>query len=182
MNLKKLTTLQKVLLGIAAAGMVVVIYDQFGGPASAEAHVETAPVATAIAVAPAADAAPATPTSPAKTSSLGARLRSNPVDASSPLNDPFARTIPAASASPSASTSDGAFAGKYRMTGAMTSGNSRAAIINGVLVKCGQSIDGYRLLEVTPTSATFESRRGERVILNMRSETPDSSPAVRRRG
>jgi hypothetical protein len=185
MNLKKLTTLQKALLGIAGAGLIVLLYDQFGGPAqvnAAGAPAVDVPRAAATSPNAAVEAAVAPPTPKSAPQSLGARLRATATDAANPPNDPFAKSLAPANSARASEATATTFASKYRMTGVMTSGNSRAAIINGVLVKRGQSIDGMRLIEVTATSATFQSGSGERIELRMRDETTDSSTPARRRG
>lgn len=173
----KLTKLQKVLLSIAAAGMIVVIYDQFGGPVQADASgTQEEPASPVAAVAPS-QAAPAQTTA---TPSIGAQLREMNPGAALP-RDPFAPTASGQPVQPAVASST--FAERYRMTGTIVSGNARSAIINGTLVRRGQSIEGYRLIEVSAGSATFESGN-ERVTLRLRvaESESDSAPGKPTRG
>jgi hypothetical protein len=176
---RKLTTLQKGLLAIAGAAAVFLLYDQFGGPPPASAADTASSAATPAAAQPAPAAIEPKPTIP-----IGARLRAMEASDLARPADPFTRgTAPMAITTVSTAPSS-TFADRYRMTGAITSGSVRSAIVNGVLVKRGQVLDGYRLIDVTASSATFESA-GERVVLRMggveASSTPDST-GPRRRG
>src|SRR6266568_71057 len=52
----------------------------------------------------------------------------------------------------------------HRLTGLILAGDRTGALIDGMLIKVGQSIDGYRLVSVANNTAVFESAN-ERAVL-----------------
>lgn len=71
---------------------------------------------------------------------------------------------------PGAQISEEAFTGKYQLEAILVTDNRQCAVINGKLVYHGQSLEGYRLVEVNKRSATFEAGRA-RVTLVIQTAT-----------
>jgi hypothetical protein len=156
----KLTKERKIYVGLFVLAAGAFLGDQlFSGPNAASADVEPAAVATAR---PASSPASAS-VSPraAMTVQLAERLRTLDHDqalSATALSDPFklSKSWDGLSDAPA----DGqawSFSRRHRLTAVMVSGaRGGSAIIDGQLVAVGQSLEGFKLVEVSTRSATFE--------------------------
>jgi hypothetical protein len=169
----KLTKERKVLVGILAVAGCALVWDQcFSGPeADAPAGAEAALVAPVGAPAKPAPTAMGsveqTPPLLRLTEKLQAVDREQQLSIT-PLSDPF--KIPAAWTGPGAvfEGTGATFAQRHHLTAIMVSGARRgSAIIDGELVRVGQTLDGYKLVEVTTRSAVFEcNQQVARLVLS----------------
>jgi hypothetical protein len=162
----KLTTERKIYLALLGLGLLVLGVSQFSFGSSAPAQdpaemlVRQPKDISAVAAAP--DIRPAV--------SVAERLRAfsrthlapggNCLDAFQTLHAPEPTATPAVVA-PAVSFQQG-----HRLQAVVMAGPRSHAIINGRLITLGQSIDGYRLVEVKPRSGVLQSAK-ERVELRM---------------
>lgn len=138
----KVTTQQKVLLGFLSVGIVFLSYDQLHAtPAPVVEQEDVAVPRTAPVVVPASTML-----------SVAARLNQLP---RTEVRDAFATLATAAPAQSEVSVAD--FKGKYHLTAVILSGSQAKAMINGSLVRIGQTIDGYTLLSLDRSSAVLQN-------------------------
>ncbi len=83
-------------------------------------------------------------------------------------HDPFARPAALAGAAPGsgASRASAASLGSAELRATVVAGSESMANVDGVIVKMGEELNGYRLVEVGDRRAVFE-REGARRILYM---------------
>jgi hypothetical protein len=158
----KLTKERKIYAGLLVLAACAFIGDQvFSGPTEAAASADVA-VATAPAAKPLAPAAE--PIRSTITTRLAQRLRALDHDqalSATALSDPFklSKTWGSGSGSPA----DGqawSFSQRHRLTAVMVAGaRGGSAILDGELIRVGQSLDGFKLIEVSTQSATFECNK-----------------------
>ena len=170
----KVTKQQKVLGGVLVLGMVALAMDRFVF-STATPDPSTSDVAKSeYAVAPGAASPGAKPqpsAGPAQGSqiSLAQRLRT----AGQGLSDNSTRDAFALPASwvvqgPAAPTERLAekFRQAHRLNGVLASGEHTYAMVDSTIVVLGQSLDGFKLTNISHRTAVFE-RDGERATLNM---------------
>ena len=159
----KLTKERKIYAGLFVVAACVFVGDQiFSGPKEAAASTDQAVVATAR---PPHAAPPASTASTHSriTNQLAQRLRTLDHDqalSATALSDPF--KLSKAWDNGSDALADGrawSFNQKHHLTAVMVSGGRGTAIIDGQLVRLGQSIDGFKLVEVSTKSAVFECNK-----------------------
>jgi hypothetical protein len=93
-------------------------------------------------------------------------------------HDPFARPA-AASMLPEAapaSTGQGTPGPKLRLNAVLVAGDASMANVDGVMVRLGDSVYGYRLVEVHDRMAVFEKNKA-RFTLTIRGRGPLGEPA-----
>lgn len=157
----KLTKERKIYGGLFLVALCALIGDQvFSGPSRAAAAdsevVASAPVHTAPAATPVAHSA--------ITNQLAQRLRTLDHDqalSASALSDPFkvSKIWDGAADGPTVNRI-WAFNQRHHLTAVMVSGaRGGSAIIDGELVRLGQSLEGFKLIEVSTRSATFECNK-----------------------
>lgn len=159
----KLTKERKIYAGLFLVAVCAFIGNEvFSGPSEASAA-DAAPVASA----PVRTAAPAAPTvsqHSAMTDQLAQRLRTLDHDealSASAVSDPFklSKSWEGASDGPT-DNRVWAFNQRHHLTAVMVSGaRGGSAIIDGELVRVGQSLEGFKLIEVSTRSATFECNK-----------------------
>jgi hypothetical protein len=174
-----LTKERKVYLGLLAAGLAALTVDRLtGGPEKARAYDESAyvvPRAGGPAVAPAKSPQSSewtgggalatrlqelTDRDPGREGSGGRDLFRVPTAwATAPAN-PSPTTAPVAN--PAGSPAE--FEKAHRLTAVILSERQSHAIIDGRMIKPGQTLDGFTLLTVTQDAAIFRSRLGTAVL------------------
>jgi hypothetical protein len=159
----KLTKERKIYAGLFVLAACAFAGDQlFSGPKEAAASVDAAVVATAQAAPAAAGATKPNPHS-ANTTQLAQRLRALDHEealSASALSDPFklSKTWDGAALA-QGDGSISSFIQRHRLTAVMVSGVRGSAIIDGELVRVGQSLEGFKLVEVSTKSAMFERNK-----------------------
>jgi len=156
----KLTKERKIYAGLFLVALCALVGDQiFSGPSAASAA-DTEPVASATVHA----AAPAVTQHSAIIKQLAQRLRTLDHDealSASAVSDPFKLSKSWESASDGPTDNRvWAFNQRHHLTAVMVSGaRGGSAIIDGDLVRVGQSLEGFKLIEVSTRSATFECNK-----------------------
>jgi hypothetical protein len=181
----KVTSQQKVLGAVLIVGAIALTADRLvflnrtasaeTAPAASEYAMPAAPTATAGTAA----SAPKAPVTGAAALSVAQRLRDAAKNA--PQSDGDAFTFPQSwrQAEPAAAAPDNAatlaaeqFKSAHRLTGVLTANGRAVAMIDGRIVPVGQSIDGYRLIEISHRSATFELGHSQITLMMAERTTP----------
>jgi len=169
-----MTPRRKAFIALLAIGAAALAADRLipgseNSAAEAEPDLVVAQVPSGAKAASPASAAPAT-------LSLSYRIR-GAVEQATP--DPSSRDIfrlplawigPQKSAELAAPVAQIRFDETHRLTGLILAGGRTGALIDGMLIKVGQSIDGYRLVSVANNTAVFESAN-ERAVLRVEKST-----------
>lgn len=143
----KVTTQQKLLLGVLAAGIAFLGYDQLSAIAS------PVPDESADSVVVNPKTRQAVIATPAMSVSVASRLGQLRTESGS-KRDAFAAFAGVAAPVTEVPVHD--FEKKYQLTAVIVSGSQAAAVINGSMVRLGQSIDGFTLLSVDRNSAILQ--------------------------
>jgi hypothetical protein len=169
----KVTSQQKILGAVLVVGAIALSADRLFF-LNSSASADTTPAASEYAVAavtPSAAASsgaelslpPQPPAAPAPAASIAQRLRDAAKAAPASGADAFAfgecwreTQAPAAAPDNSAALAAEQFKTTHHLTGVLTGNGRPVAMIDGRIVPVGQSIDGYRLIDVSHRSATFE--------------------------
>jgi hypothetical protein len=177
-----MTKERKILFTILAVGAIAFLIDRSTGGAKSLTAPEAAEAADSIARAPLADSI--APVNAQPQQHLSARI-SNLAQADladsaalASTRDPF-RISPgwialkpdnqAAAQSPS-----DRFEKNHKLTAIIVSGKRSSAVVDGSLLKVGQSVDGFTLIAVTQDMAILDSN-GARVVLKLTAAIPAAS-------
>jgi hypothetical protein len=157
----KLTKERKIYAGLFIVAACAFAGDQiFSGPKEAAANADVAVVTAR--PAPAATAT-AVSNHTLITTELAQKLRALDHDqalSAAPLSDPFTLSKTWETSDASVDGRLSGFNQRHHLTAVMVGGaRESSAIIDGQLVRVGQSIDGFKLIEVSRTSATFECHK-----------------------
>ncbi|MCE9591975.1 MAG: hypothetical protein K8S99_15820 [Planctomycetes bacterium] len=191
----KLSRERKVFLGILGLGLTALAADRFvispTGPRSAQASIASVvqDSATQAQPVPAAPEAATAPIAPANTVRVAHQLESfgqeqglradETANAFQPsaawLAEDEASAPKPQSLAPVGPPPAQAFTAAHKLNGVMAKGGGGYAIINGRAVTVGQTVDGFRLVEVSRRSAVFQSSTGEQAELTL--QTPAGSAA-----
>lgn len=151
--------------GLLGVGVIALAMDRLVfSPAPAEAADEPAALLVSKPAAPASGAgnsstnavAFAAPVAEPVTYKLKALADSLHLD-SAPVKDAFAPSRAWAGKSGGIASDTRSFEQSHQLSGVMLSGRHPSAMIDGKLLTVGQSLDGYKLVSVTPGSATFQA-------------------------
>ncbi|HYE20634.1 MAG TPA: hypothetical protein VEA69_19455 [Tepidisphaeraceae bacterium] len=187
----KVTKERKILGGLLAAGLLALIVDRAsGGGATADMQTEATTVTPVMAPAAAKSpaAVPATPAvaTPASKPSLASRidqlaksdLAGGPALAS--YRDPFlVGRLWSGSGADDADAGVGKparFERDHRLTAVIVAGRRSSAMVNGSLVRVGQSVGGHTLVAVTHDMAVLD-RGDSRVVLKLERTSPANPTA-----
>jgi hypothetical protein len=169
----KLTKERKIYVGLFVLAAAAFVGDQlFSGPSHPEASAEAALVVPAAArTAAIASISTAKERASASLEQGGSSLRLAEklaaVDreqalSTTELSDPFQTAKSWDAPQVSSDNRPAAFAQRHKLTAVMVSSarnGGESAIIDGELVRVGQSLDGFRLIEVSTRSAVFECNK-----------------------
>lgn len=101
------------------------------------------------------------------------------VDAFRPSADWLADSVPVAKPEAESAPSPPptrVFAEQHHLTGVMVADQQHLVIVNGKALRIGQTVDGFKLVEIGDRSAVFENEDHARVTLPMREPAPLASP------
>ncbi|HWA49613.1 MAG TPA: hypothetical protein VG742_15175 [Dongiaceae bacterium] len=169
----KVTPQQKILAAVLVVGAIALSADRLlflnssasadTTPAASEYALPAATPTAAVSAGARLSPAPQLPAAPAPAASIAQRLRDAAKAAPTTGGDAFAfgecwRQAEPAAAAPDNSGTLAAeqFKTTHHLTGVLTGNGRPVAMIDGRIVPVGQSIDGYRLVDVSHRSATFE--------------------------
>jgi len=168
-----MTARRKSLVLLLALGAIALVADRFIPRSENTAladEPDTAVAATAAAL-PVASPSPAAPAGPSLSERIRKAREQNPhLSSRDMFQVPLSWAGPPKSAQQTAAPTPPRFDETHRLTGLILAGERTGALIDGMLIKVGQSIDGYRLVSVANNTAVFESA-GERAVLRVEKNT-----------